>query len=323
MTHPEYEILSGEDDGDAALHTGRVVPIYEAAGKITTRVFRNLIHRVLDTLAPVSDPMPQEILARLKLPDRWSSVHDVHFPPQDSDLRLLNAFRSPAQFRLIFEEFFWLECGLSLKRAKARLKPGIAFELNDRVREQIKKMLPFKPTGAQKRVLGEIAKDMEEPHPMSRLLQGDVGSGKTLVAAEAAVIAIENGYQVAVLAPTEILASQHYLYFKNLFHKMGYIAVLLTGSATAREKTQLKKLMAEGLAQIGIGTHALIEEDVQWKNLGLAIVDEQHRFGVMQRMQLAAKAKHPDVLVMTATPIPRTLALTIYGDLDISAIDEM
>jgi len=324
IMHPEFEILTATDsDDDPGLHTGRIVPIYEAAAKITPRVFRMLLHRVLETLAPVDDPLPAAIRERLKLPDRWTAIRALHFPDPGADLRLLNSFRTPAQWRLIFEEFFWLECGLSLKRAKARIQPGIAFELNDRVREKIKAMLPFKPTSAQKRVLGEIARDMEEPHPMSRLLQGDVGSGKTLVAAEAAVIAIENGYQVAVLAPTEILASQHYLYFKNLFHKMGYIAVLLTGSATAREKTQLKKLMAEGLAQIGIGTHALIEEDVQWKNLGLAIVDEQHRFGVMQRMQLAAKAKHPDVLVMTATPIPRTLALTIYGDLDISAIDEM
>jgi ATP-dependent DNA helicase RecG len=324
IMHPEYEILTGDEDGDAALHTGRVVPIYEAAGKmITTRVFRNLMHRVLETLAPVSDPMPPEILARLKLPDRWSSIRGIHFPPQDSDLRLLNAFRSPAQFRLIFEEFFWLECGLSLKRAKARLKPGIAFELTDRVREQIKKMLPFKPTGAQKRVLGEIAKDMEQPHPMSRLLQGDVGSGKTLVAAEAAIIAIENRYQVVVLAPTEILATQHYLYFKKLFQQLGYVAILLTGSSTQREKMQLKKLLASGYAQIAIGTHALLEEDVAFERLGLAIVDEQHRFGVLQRLRLFEKGQYPDVLVMTATPIPRTLALTIYGDLDVSIIDEM
>ena len=154
----------------------------------------------------------------------------LHFPPADADLRLLNAFRSPAQYRLIFEEFFWLECGLELKRAKARLYPGIAFALTDRVREQIKKMLPFKPTGAQKRVLGEIAQDMAAPHPMYRLLQGDVGSGKTLVAAEAAIIAIENGYQVAVLAPTEILATQHYFYFKKLFQKLEYVTILLTGS---------------------------------------------------------------------------------------------
>jgi ATP-dependent DNA helicase RecG len=323
IMHPEFEVLSAEDDGDAALHTGRVVPIYEAAAKMTTRVFRNLIHRALESLPPVNDPLPAEILSRLKLPDRWTSIRDTHFPPQDSDLRLLNSFRSPAQFRLIFEEFFWLECGLSLKRAKARLKPGIAFELTDRAREQIKLMLPFKPTGAQKRVLKEIADDMKELHPMHRLLQGDVGSGKTLVAAEAAVIAIENHYQAVVLAPTEILATQHYINFKNLFHKLGYTPILLTGSATQREKTQLKKLLASGYAQIAIGTHALLEEDVEFQRLGLAIVDEQHRFGVLQRLSLFEKGRHPDVLVMTATPIPRTLALTVYGDLDVSVIDEM
>ncbi len=323
IMHPEFEVLSGDDDGDAALHTGRVVPIYEAAGKISTRVFRNIISFVLDSLQPVADPMPPEILSRLKLPDRWSSIRNIHFPPQDSDLRLLNAFRSPAQYRLIFEEFFWLECGLALKRAKARLKPGIAFELTDRVREQIKAMLPFKPTGAQKRVLGEIAKEMQEPHPMNTLLQGDVGSGKTLVAAEAAVIAIENKYQVVVLAPTEILATQHYLYFKKLFQKLGYVVVLLTGSNTKHEKTQLKKLLASGYAQMAIGTHALLEEDVELQRLGLAIVDEQHRFGVLQRLKLFEKGRYPDVLVMTATPIPRTLALTIYGDLDVAVIDEL
>jgi ATP-dependent DNA helicase RecG len=324
ILHPEFEILSSDDsDADAGLHTGRIVPIYESAGKFTARAFRLLLQRVLESLAPLEDDLPSHILGSLKLPDRWAAIRALHFPEQGADLRLLNAFRAPEQWRLIFEEFFWLECGLSLKRAKARVQPGISFELNDRAREKIKVMLPFKPTGAQKRVLKEIAEDMQAPHPMSRLLQGDVGSGKTLVAAEAAVIAIENGYQVAVLAPTEILASQHYVYFKNLFRKTGYVAALLTGSATAREKTQLKKLMSEGLVHIGIGTHALLEEDVEWKRLGLAIVDEQHRFGVMQRLRLASKAKYPDVLVMTATPIPRTLALTIYGDLDISVIDEM
>jgi ATP-dependent DNA helicase RecG len=324
MMHPEFEILSGDDtEADAALHTGRIVPIYEAAGKITTRAFRLLLARILESLEPLEDHLPPAIREQLKLPDRWTATRELHFPATGADLRLLNAFRTPAQWRLIFEEFFWLECGLSLKRAKSRVQPGISFDLNDRVREKIKAMLPFKPTGAQKRVLKEIAADMQAPHPMSRLLQGDVGSGKTLVAAEAAVIAIENGYQAAVLAPTEILAGQHYLYFKNLFQKMGYVVVLLTGSATPREKSQLKKLLAAGLVHIGIGTHALLEEDVEWKNLGLAIVDEQHRFGVMQRLRLASKGKHPDVLVMTATPIPRTLALTIYGDLDISVIDEM
>ncbi|HLH38330.1 MAG TPA: ATP-dependent DNA helicase RecG [Bryobacteraceae bacterium] len=323
MMHPEYELLTADEESDASLHTGRVVPIYEAAGKITTRIFRTLLYRILNELAPLPDALPQEIARRLKLPDRNTAIRQLHFPPPDSDLRLLNNFRSPAQFRLIFEEFFWLECGLELKRVKSRLYPGIAFSLTDRVREQIKTMLPFKPTGAQKRVLKEIADDMAAPHPMYRLLQGDVGSGKTLVAAEAAIIAVENGYQTAVLAPTEILAAQHYFYFKKLFQKLNYVTVLLTGSNTAREKTQLKKIVSTGLAHIVVGTHALLEPDVEFSKLGLAIVDEQHRFGVEQRQKLMEKGTHPDVLVMTATPIPRTLALTIYGDLDVSIIDEL
>jgi ATP-dependent DNA helicase RecG len=323
MLHPEYEILSGDDDGDAALHVGRVVPIYEGAGKLTTRALRTLTHRILESIEPVGDNLPPHLRAQLKLPDRWTAIRDAHFPPADSDLRLLNAFRSPAQFRLIFEEFFWLECGVALKRSKARTLPGIAFQIDARVRERIKAMLPFKPTGAQKRVIQEIADDMKQPRPMNRLLQGDVGSGKTIVAAEAAVIAIENGYQVAVLAPTEILATQHGLYFKQVFSKLGYVTLLLTGSFTAREKAQLKKLIAEGLAHIVVGTHALLEKDVEFHKLGLAIVDEQHRFGVLQRLGLVRKGVAPDVLVMTATPIPRTLALTLYGDLDTSVIDEL
>jgi len=324
MLHPEYEILSGEDDdGETALHVGRVVPIYEGISKLTTRMLRVLTHRVLESLPPEDDYLPQYLLDRLKLPDRWTAIRHTHFPPPDSDLRLLNAFRSPAHFRLIFEEFFWLECGVALKRAKARLLPGIAFEINDRVRQRVRAMLPFKPTEAQKRVIKEIADDMKAPRPMNRLLQGDVGSGKTIVAAEAAVIAIENGYQVAVLAPTEILAAQHAFYFKQILSKLGYVTLLLTGSFSAREKAQLKKLVAEGLAHVVIGTHALLEKDVEFQRLGLAIVDEQHRFGVLQRLGLVEKGVHPDVLVMTATPIPRTLAMTLYGDLDVSVIDQL
>ncbi|MCS6951256.1 MAG: ATP-dependent DNA helicase RecG [Bryobacteraceae bacterium] len=324
MLHPEFEILpEDEDDPEASLHVGRIVPVYEAAGKITTRIFRRIVHQALQALAPLPDPLPETLRARLNLPDRWQATRELHFPPAEADLRLLNGFRWPAQVRLIFEEFFWLELGLALKRRSARLRPGIAFELSDRAREQIKRMLPFKPTAAQKRVLAEIARDMAAPHPMNRLLQGDVGSGKTLVAAEAAIIAIESGYQVAVLAPTEILAAQHYFYFKGLFRDLGYTVVLLTGSLSAREKAQLKKLVAEGLAQLVIGTHALLEEDVAFARLGLAIVDEQHRFGVIQRLKLMRKGVAPDVLVMTATPIPRTLALTLYGDLDVSVLDEL
>lgn len=324
MLHPEFEILpEDEEDPEASLHVGRIVPIYEAAGKISTRVFRRIIYQALESLAPPTDPLPESVRRSLNLPERWQATRELHFPPPETDLRLLNAFRSPGQFRLIFEEFFWLELGLALKRRSARLRPGIAFELSDRAREKIKRMLPFKPTAAQKRVLGEIARDMAAPHPMNRLLQGDVGSGKTLVAAEAAIIAIESGYQAAVLAPTEILAAQHYFYFKSLFRDLGYTVVLLTGSVSAREKAQVKKLVAGGLAQVVIGTHALLEEDVEFARLGLAIVDEQHRFGVIQRLKLIRKGVSPDVLVMTATPIPRTLALTLYGDLDVSVLDEL
>ena len=323
MTHPEFEILPDESDPEASLHTGRIVPIYEAASKITTRVFRQILFRILESMSPVGDPLPESVRARLPLAPLWDSLRELHFPTGSSDLRVLNAFRSPAHHRLIFEEFFWLECGLALKRKRAKLAQGIAFALTDGIREKIKLMLPFKPTAAQKRVLGEIAQDMASERPMSRLLQGDVGSGKTLVAAEAAVIAIENGYQTALLAPTEILAMQHYFSIKTLFQKLGYVVVMLTGSQPAKEKQGIKKLLAAGLVPMVIGTHALLEEDVEFHKLGLAIIDEQHRFGVMQRLTLQRKGVTPDVLVMTATPIPRTLALTVYGDLDTSVIDEM
>ncbi|HXE04452.1 MAG TPA: hypothetical protein VN579_00590, partial [Bryobacteraceae bacterium] len=207
MMHPDYEVLSGEDDdGDSALHTGRIVPVYEAVGKVNTRILRTILHRILEQMPDLDDYLPPHIATRLKFPNRTDAVRQAHFPPPGAQIRMLNAFRSPAQFRLIFEEFFWLECGLELKRRRARMMPGIGFQLTDRVREQIVKLLPFKPTGAQKRVLKEIAQDMSHPSPMNRLMQGDVGSGKTIVAAEAAVIAVENDYQVAILAPTEILA---------------------------------------------------------------------------------------------------------------------
>lgn len=322
MIQPEIEVLFADDDADEALHTGRIVAVYEAASKISTRVFRGLIHRVLQEAPLPEDALPQSVRARMNLPDLAAAITGVHAPPADTDLKLLNAFRTPAQKRLIFDEFFWLECGLALKRSKARAATGVSFAVRERAREQIKRMLPFKPTGAQRRATQEIVNDMKQPHPMNRLLQGDVGSGKTIVAAQAAVIALENGYQVAVLAPTEILATQHYSYFRRLLEPLGYTVVLLTGSATVREKQKIKELIAQGVVQIAVGTHALIQSDVEFHKLGLAIVDEQHRFGVLQRLRMMEKGTQPDVLVMTATPIPRTLALTLYGDLDVSIIDE-
>ncbi len=324
MVHPDHEVIDEDPaSADSALHTGRIVPVYSAIGKVSARLLRKYVHAVMEQLPPLRDALPRSVREPLKLPLFWDALIESHFPPAGSDVRALNQFRSAAQYRLIFEEFFWLECGLILKRRRARRERGISFSLNDRVREQIKKMLPFRPTGAQKRVLGEIAADMKDPSPMLRMLQGDVGSGKTLVAAEAAIIAMENRYQVAVLAPTEILASQHYLTFKQLLEPLGYEVLLLTGSDTAKAKKQKKLGIETGFARVVVGTHAILQEDVSFEKLGLVIIDEQHRFGVLQRLQLMRKGVTPDVLVMTATPIPRTLALTMYGDLELSVIDEM
>ncbi len=323
MVQPEIEILSDDEDEDEILHTGRIVAVYEAASKVSARIFRILINRVLRETDMPDDALPESVRAQVSLPLLGDAIYQVHNPPPGTDLRLLNEFRTPAQVRLIFDEFFWLECGLTLKKSKAKAAEGIPFTVSEKARADIKAMLPFKPTGAQRKVVQEIADDMKRPHPMNRLLQGDVGSGKTIVAAQAGLIAADNGYQVAVLAPTEILATQHYRSFKRLLEPLGYAVALLTGSASAREKSQIKNLIAGGNIHVAVGTHALIQEDVSFGRLGLAIIDEQHRFGVRQRLELFKKGKQPDMLVMTATPIPRTLALTVYGDLDVSTINEL
>jgi ATP-dependent DNA helicase RecG len=323
LAHPEFEVLTEDGDPGEALDMGRIVPVYETVGKISTKQLRRFIMRALEVVGEIDDAMPSEILRRFRLPQLAKAVEEVHEPPKDSNLEALNNRRSPGHWRLIFEEFFWLEFGLLRKQREVKRSPGIAFELNEAIREKVKGMLPFKPTTAQKRALKEIAMDMAAPYPMNRLLQGDVGSGKTLVAAEAAVIAIENGYQVAVLAPTELLAMQHYLSLGKFFRRLGYPIAFMVGSQSAAEKKQIKKLLAAGHIKLVVGTHALLEKNVEFDRLGLAIIDEQHRFGVLQRLFLRQKGLAPDVLVMTATPIPRTLALTIYGDLDVSIIDEL
>jgi ATP-dependent DNA helicase RecG len=261
----------------------------------------------------------------MSLIDRRQAFWHAHWPEVGESLAKLQEARTPAHIRLIFEELFFLELGLELKRRRMRAQTGIAFQTSDDIRAAVRRILPFRPTQAQFRVLKEIVEDMKQPSPMRRLLQGDVGSGKTIVALEAAVIAIENGYQVALMAPTEILATQHYLSARRILEPAGYRIVLLTGSQEAGRKKQARHHIAQGHAQLVIGTHALIQESVEFDKLGLAIVDEQHRFGVMQRFRLMKKADaaEPDVLVMTATPIPRTLALTLYGDLDTSILDEL
>ena len=290
----------------------------------------------LGTWEKKDETLPAALLARLGLPSRMAALRAAHFPEAGTPMTELMAASTPAHRRLIFEELFYLELGLELKRRRMRERRGTAFATGPQVREALKQILPFHPTAAQKRVLGEIVADMRRPQPMRRLLQGDVGSGKTIVAMQAALVAIENGAQVAMMAPTEILATQHYLSARKLLGgKISphtgrpYRIALLTGSLDPATKRQTQGRIMRGEAELVIGTHALQEEKADFANLGLVIVDEQHRFGVQQRFRLMKKpgadgvVSDPDVLAMTATPIPRTLALTIYGDLDVSVIDEL
>ncbi len=323
MINPEYELLgSGEAD---STEVGRIVPIYEAIGGVTSRMMRRIIYAALENLGGLlPDPLPGELLARFKFPPRGEAIQFVHFPPRTESVEALNSFRSQAHQRLIFEEFFFYQLSVAMRRRAAQQQPGIAFRVREpAIREAIKRVLPFKPTEAQKRALGEIAVDLERPVPMNRLLQGDVGSGKTIVALEAATIVIENGCQVALMAPTEILAVQHYFAARKIFARAGYRVELLISGMKPTEKRAALERVRSGAAQLVAGTHALLEPQVEFARLGLVIVDEQHRFGVLQRKELMEKAAAPDVLVMTATPIPRTLSLTLYGDLDISVIDQM
>ena len=342
LTQPQFEIIgdsSSEEEGAdsaeqklaASLEIGRIVPIYESAGqgRLTSRWFRRIIHTALENLTPnAPDPIPAVVRNRLSLIPPREALQKVHWPEAGESFQDLQSSRTPAHVRLIFEEVFFVELGLELKRREQKAQTGVAFHLDDRVRSAIKKILPFHPTTAQKRALKEIASDMAKPSPMRRLLQGDVGSGKTIVAFEAAIIAMENGFQVGLMAPTEILAQQHYFSARRILEASGYRIVLLTGSLEDDRKREIRRHIAQGDAQLVIGTHALIEQKVGFAKLGLVIVDEQHRFGVLQRFKLMKKTGdvdvgEPDVLVMTATPIPRTLALTLYGDLDVSVIDEM
>ena len=332
MIQPQFEVLPGEtDDAETRLlEVGRITPVYESLGgaRLTSRWQRRTIFHLLEGIrGAVPECLPRSMLERLSLPERETALREVHFPSEGTSLSQLQAAATPAHRRLIFEELFFLELGLELKRRRMRERAGIGFVTNEKVREAIREVLPFHPTVAQKRTLGEIVADMRAPSPMRRLLQGDVGSGKTIVALQAMLVAMENGCQAALMAPTEILATQHYLAMRKLLERSSrhYRIVLLTGSLSEDRKRQTRGEINRGEAQLVIGTHALIEEKVEFDRLGLVVVDEQHRFGVMQRFKLMKKPNQaePDVLVMTATPIPRTLALSLYGDLDVSVLDEM
>jgi ATP-dependent DNA helicase RecG len=336
MIQPQFEILP--EDGDEQtklLEVGRITPVYESLGgsRFASRWIRRTIYDLLEGIkGQIPESLPEALLKRLKLPRREEALRNAHFPPAGTPMTHLQAWSTPAHRRLIFEELFYLELGLELKRRKFKERAGVVFETGDKVREAIRQVLPFHPTAAQKAALGEIVADMRHAGPMRRLLQGDVGSGKTIVALQAMLVAIENGYQAALMAPTEILATQHYLSIRKLLEpatspttNRPYRVSLLTGSLDEDRKRVTRGRIFRGETDLVIGTHALIEEKVEFAKLGLVVVDEQHRFGVLQRFKLMKKpnAAEPDVLVMTATPIPRTLALSLYGDLDLSVLDEL
>ncbi len=329
VENPDYELMQDED-GDteaSAIHTARRVPVYRKLGDFRTRQLRSIFHHVISKVEfEGDDSLPVEMATRHHLIARGEALRLIHFPGDDVPLEHYQQSQSPAHRRLIFEEFFWLAIALGLRRGARQSEPkGLQVEINDRVRTAVRAILPFTPTNAQKRSLKEIVDDMTSDKPMNRLLQGDVGSGKTIVAVQAMVIAVENGYQTVLMAPTEILAEQH---ARNVKRWLGdkYRVALLTGSLKAKEKRELHAAIASGEMDVVIGTHAVIQEAVQFHKLGFAVIDEQHRFGVMQRAALRRMGVNPgvpDVLVMTATPIPRSLAMTVYGDLEVSVIDEM
>ena len=327
LTNPEYEVLGNEPETHEPeqLSTERIVPIYEKVGSVTSKVARRIVHAGLERLGDeVDDPIPVEVRSRHQLVDRAVALREVHFPPATAPIDELARYRTPAQRRLIFEECFLFQVGLGIKRREqdAVSKPTVV-RVDDRIRRAALEVLPFRLTGDQKRALKEIVDDLQRSRPMNRLLQGDVGSGKTIVALLAALVAMENGLQTAVMAPTELLAEQHFLNLARLLRPSRFKAALLTGAMSSAARREVGQQLATGTAHLAVGTHALVQEAVDFRRLGLVVIDEQHRFGVRQRATLRRKGLHPDVLIMTATPIPRTLALTAYGDLDVSVIREL
>jgi len=316
----------GEDPSLAAIHVVRCVPVYRKLSDIRPKQLREIIFRVLSALtdSEISETLPANLRKRQELIPRPEALRQIHFPPEDAKLADYDSARSPAHRRLIFEELFWLALALMLKRGQ-RIKEtkGASIKIDESIKRRIASVLPFKLTEAQRRVVKEMFRDMKSAAPMNRLLQGDVGSGKTIVAMIAMLTAMENGYQTALMVPTEILAEQHARNIKRILAKSPFRIELLIGSIKPADKRKLHESIAAGEVHACIGTHALIQENVSFRNLGLAVIDEQHRFGVMQRAELRERGLNPDVLVMTATPIPRSLAMTVYGDLDVSIIDEL
>ena len=322
MVHPEYEFIEASGAPDL-LHTGGIIPLYTSSADmkergLRSRGFRRIMRRALDEFKDkIPDEMPGEMMQRLVLPGLRESFERVHFPRTMEEVQA-------ARRRLAFDELFDLQLRLvRLRRQRLREGDGIAFSRPEKLVQRVLAKLPFELTRAQERAIGEIEADMEHPFPMARLLQGDVGSGKTLVALCALLVAVENQYQSVLMAPTEILAEQHYLNIKSMVEPLGVAVVLLAGRRKAAARKEVLQALESGTGQIIVGTHALFQDEVNYFRLGLAVVDEQHRFGVVQRSELYRKGNKIDVLMMTATPIPRTLTLTIYGDQEVSLIDEL
>lgn len=326
MASPQYEKV---DEDEPQIHVGCIVPIYHETKGITSRQIRTLMRRTLNQYATqIPDRLPEEVVSAFMRQGTFCPFSDalcaLHFPRAGADMSLLNAGRSPAHRRLAFDELFLLQAGLALrKKGLASRSQGIAFNVEARHVAALRGLLPFSLTRAQERVFAEISADMALIDPMHRLIQGDVGCGKTLVALMAILIAIGNGFQAALMVPTEILAEQHFLSLSGHLLALGQTCCALSSDMKTRDKAETLAHIASGETALVIGTHALIQEAVQFKKLGLVVVDEQHKFGVLQRAKLTQKGCHPDTLIMTATPIPRTLALTLYGDLNISVIDEL
>jgi ATP-dependent DNA helicase RecG len=327
--HPDTEFLAkGQSLADYQssdpLAFGRILPVYPLTEGLTQYAARKIWKQAVEHYARYAPShLPESLVAKHRLLPLSEALQQIHWPSNDTDIDQLENKRNPALRSLIYDEFFFLELGLALKRRGVVLEQGIPFDVNHKYTKPLAASLPYRLTNAQRRVLGEIKQDLMSPHPMNRLIQGDVGCGKTIVALMTALVAIENDTQVAVVAPTEILAEQHYLQFHNWLEELGLKAALLRGKMPAAEKREIVESVRAGRVNLLVGTHAVLQEGVEFKKLGLGIIDEQHRFGVRQRAVLRGKGTNPHILVMTATPIPRTLSLTVYGDLALSVIDEM
>jgi ATP-dependent DNA helicase RecG len=323
MIHPDYEILD-EKDEDNLLNFKRIVPIYSETEGLHQKYFRKVMNFALENYARyIASPIPYGICEKRNLMNIHEAILSVHFPGVGDDIESYISARSGAHRRLIYDEFFFFQLGMAIKKSGRILEQGIPFQIKGKLLEKFYAVFKFDLTAAQKRVIEEILNDMAAPTAMNRLLQGDVGSGKTIVSMAAMIIACENSYQAAIMAPTEILAKQHFENIGSWADQLGLKAVLLIGSMSNASRSEVLDQIQNGKTDIIIGTHALIQEDVDFHKLGMVVIDEQHRFGVMQRATLRSKGINADVLVMTATPIPRTLAMTVYGDLDVSVIDEM